>query len=180
MSTPPVKLEDVARLARVSRATASRVLNGATGPSPCTRAAVEAAAAELGYQLNPVARALAIGAPLPGKSRSRVVVAVVGTSRDVLRDPYVGTVVAAIAELASDFEAGVGLEWLALDGSPALMDLAARPDVRGVVLINTTHEVLAQVPRGLSAASCRSVSAAPRSPSSRWTAPLGPRQWCRT
>src|SRR5438132_1479756 len=149
MSTPNVTLEDVARLAQVSRATASRVLNGAPRTSASTRAAVRAAAAELGYEVNPAARALATGSPVRVGSTSRVVVAVVGPSREVLREAYVATVVAAIAELGGDFNAGVGLEWLPISGSSALHDLAARPDVRGVVVINTTNELLAEVPRGL-------------------------------
>jgi DNA-binding LacI/PurR family transcriptional regulator len=148
--TPPnVRLEDVARLARVSRATASRVLNDAAGPSANTRDAVRTAAAELGYELNPVARALATGAGMPAARQGCVVVAVVGADREVLRDAYVATVVAAIAELAGRFGAGVGLEWLPLSGSRALRDLAVRPDVRGVLLINTTHELLTELPPGL-------------------------------
>ncbi|MDN5562617.1 LacI family transcriptional regulator [Luteococcus japonicus] len=56
-STPT--LDDVARLAGVSRATASRVLNSGTTVHEDKRRAVEAAVAKLGYVPNHLARALA-------------------------------------------------------------------------------------------------------------------------
>lgn len=54
-------LEDVAALAGVSRATASRVLNGVSTVRPSAAAAVRRAAADLGYRPNPAARSLARG-----------------------------------------------------------------------------------------------------------------------
>src|SRR5258707_6945391 len=56
-----VTLDLVARLAGVSRATASRVFGGNPGVSPEARAAVKRAAAELGYVPTQVARSLAGG-----------------------------------------------------------------------------------------------------------------------
>lgn len=56
-----VTLDDVARLAGVSRITASRVVGGSTKVSPLTRRAVEEAAAALGYVPNRAARALVTG-----------------------------------------------------------------------------------------------------------------------
>jgi len=55
---------DVARLAKVSAATVSYVLNNVAGQtiSAQTRAAVHAAAKELGYRPNLAARNLAVGA----------------------------------------------------------------------------------------------------------------------
>ena len=50
---------DVARLAGVSTATVSRALNDRGGIAPATRAAIDAAVAQLGYQPNTVARSLA-------------------------------------------------------------------------------------------------------------------------
>jgi DNA-binding LacI/PurR family transcriptional regulator len=69
-----VTSSDVARRAGVSQATVSYVLNKTRGQaiSPATQSRVLRAAAELGYQLNPVARGLrkgrteAVVAPLPG------------------------------------------------------------------------------------------------------------------
>lgn len=52
------KLDDVARLAGVSRATASRVLSGRGPSSGSARSRVEAAVSELGYRTNAVARSL--------------------------------------------------------------------------------------------------------------------------
>ena len=51
-------LDEVAKLAGVSRATASRAINGADRVSPKARAAVEAAVRTLGYSPNPAARSL--------------------------------------------------------------------------------------------------------------------------
>ncbi len=51
-------LDEVARLAGVSRATASRAINGGNRVSPTALAAVEAAVATLGYTPNPAARSL--------------------------------------------------------------------------------------------------------------------------
>jgi DNA-binding LacI/PurR family transcriptional regulator len=53
-----VTLSDVAGMARVSRATVSRVLNGDARVAPAYRSAVSAAAASLGYVPNPAARSL--------------------------------------------------------------------------------------------------------------------------
>lgn len=51
-------LDEVARLAGVSRATASRAINGGIRVSPGARAAVESAVQTLGYTPNPAARSL--------------------------------------------------------------------------------------------------------------------------
>jgi DNA-binding LacI/PurR family transcriptional regulator len=59
--TSKITLEHVAELARVSRATASRVLTGNPRVSPESRRAVERAARKLGYVPNHAARALATG-----------------------------------------------------------------------------------------------------------------------
>src|SRR5437588_2455399 len=49
---------DVARLAGVSTATVSRALNGTGQIAPATRAAIDAAVSQLGYEPNTVARSL--------------------------------------------------------------------------------------------------------------------------
>ena len=54
-------IEDVARVAGVSRATASRVINDAPGASDLLRRRVTQAIADLGYRPNETARALASG-----------------------------------------------------------------------------------------------------------------------
>jgi DNA-binding LacI/PurR family transcriptional regulator len=61
----PVRISDIARIARVSQSTVSRVLNNASTIipiAPATRERVLVAARNLGYRPNPLARALA-GAP---------------------------------------------------------------------------------------------------------------------
>jgi DNA-binding LacI/PurR family transcriptional regulator len=61
VSRTPSTLDQVARAAGVSRATASRVFSGNPAVSAEARAAVERAAAELGYVPNRAARSLAAG-----------------------------------------------------------------------------------------------------------------------
>lgn len=71
ITTARVSLEDVARLAGVSTATVSRVLNGSAAVRESRREAVEKACHELGYVINRAARTLAsrksmtIGAVVP-------------------------------------------------------------------------------------------------------------------
>lgn len=147
MSRPSYRaatIDDVAATAGVSRSTASRVLAG-NGPASerATRLVREAAAA-LGYRANTVAQALA------GATGNRVVVAVVGTDDELLEGTYTGHVVASAATVASDHDLGVGLQRLPLDGSgSALARLADDRSVRGVVLVNTTYDLLDAVPTAL-------------------------------
>jgi DNA-binding LacI/PurR family transcriptional regulator len=141
-----VRIEDVARRAGVSRATASRVLGASaasTHVSAQTAAQVRRAADELGYQPNPVARALASGGGY------RVVIAVVAPTVDALEDAYVGRFVTAAARVADAQDVGVGVQWLPL-GDPAPFELlAADRSALGVVLINSTTAVLDSVPQRL-------------------------------
>lgn len=58
----PVKLAHVARAAGVSVPTASKALNGSGNISPATAARIKGIARQLGYQSNPTARALRVGA----------------------------------------------------------------------------------------------------------------------
>jgi DNA-binding LacI/PurR family transcriptional regulator len=83
-------LEQVAALARVSRSTVSRVVNGHPRVSPEARAAVEAAIARLGYVPNPAARSLAT-------RRSGTVAMVIRESGEqVLEEPFFGAVLRAV------------------------------------------------------------------------------------
>src|SRR3954470_4976753 len=75
-------LEEVAELARVSRATVSRVVNGSTRVSPEVRAEVQAAIGHLGYVPNRAARSL-----VTRRSESIAVVITEPTGR-LFNDPF--------------------------------------------------------------------------------------------
>lgn len=75
-------LDDVARVAGVSRATVSRFVNGGHLVSSTTSEAVARAVAELGYQPNRVARALAT------RRAGAVAVVVPETAERVFADPF--------------------------------------------------------------------------------------------
>jgi len=137
-------LEDVARAAGVSRSTASRVLGGYGPASPATRERVHAAATRLGYAPDPAARALVTGAGY------RLVVAVAGMDAAVLDDPYVDRVVRATADAGAAYGIGASLHWLPLASAELeLHRMAADRSVRGVVLVNTTEQILQALPRRL-------------------------------
>ena len=91
-------LDAVARRAGVSLATASRVVNGSARVSDTTRAAVEAAVAELGYLANPAARMLA-------RRRTDTIALVISEPEDrVFADPFFPPVVHGIAASLADTE----------------------------------------------------------------------------
>ncbi|MGV9371160.1 LacI family DNA-binding transcriptional regulator [Micromonospora tulbaghiae] len=143
MGTPtarPATLDDVARDAGVSRATASRVLGGYGFTSVDARARVRAAAERLDYVPDLAARALVRGAGV------RLVVAVVGRDDTVLDDPYVHRVVSAASRVCAPHGVGVALEWLPLADPSGLARLGADRGVCGVILVNTTRAALDAVP----------------------------------
>jgi len=142
-TTRPATLDDVARAAGVSRATASRVLGGYGFASPDARDRVTTAADRLGYVPNTAARALVRGAGV------RLVVVVSGADATVLDDPYVDRVVSAAARVCAPQGVGVALEWLPLTAPAGLRRLAEYRSVCGVLLVNTTAAVLAEFPARL-------------------------------
>lgn len=83
----PVKLQDVADAAGVSIATASRALSGKKRVSAATAQTVLAAAARLGYSVDPIARALR-----EGSTRT------VGMVVPVLGNPFFAELVAAVED----------------------------------------------------------------------------------
>jgi DNA-binding LacI/PurR family transcriptional regulator len=147
MSRPSYRaatIDDVAAAAGVSRSTASRVLAGNGPASERAARLVHEAATSLGYRANAVAQALA------GAAGNRVVVAVVAADDELLECSYTGHVVASAATVASHHDLGVGLQRLPLGGSgSALAQLVEDRSVRGVVLVNTTYDLLDAVPSGL-------------------------------
>jgi DNA-binding LacI/PurR family transcriptional regulator len=139
-----VRLEDVARAAGVSRATAARALGGYGAASESARSRVDAAAVALGYTADPVARALVTRHGL------RLVVAVAGMTADELRDPYVDRILSAAATTAAPHRLGVSLVWVPVHDAPAhLGRLADDNTVRGVLLVNATVSLLDAVPPAL-------------------------------
>ena len=138
-----VTLEDVARAAGVSRATASRALTGSDTVSTPARERVRVVARRMGYVPDLLARALAAG------TGTRLVIAVAGPDPEVLGDPYVGNVLSAASAVGDRAGVGVSLQWLPLDGSPALGRIAADRSVQGLVLVNVTEPLLAQVPKAM-------------------------------
>jgi DNA-binding LacI/PurR family transcriptional regulator len=80
-------IRQVAAAAGVSRATASRVINGGHLVSPQARAAVEAAIADLGFVPNPVARNLAT------RRTGSVALVIPEPNARLLNDPFFGNVI---------------------------------------------------------------------------------------
>lgn len=83
-----VTLADVARAAGVSPKTASRVINGDPHVAPATRARVEEAVKDLGYQVNVLARSLRRGHDN-----------VVGVIVESVRDPFFSEVIGELEQL---------------------------------------------------------------------------------
>jgi DNA-binding LacI/PurR family transcriptional regulator len=139
-----VTLNDVARAAGVSRATASRVIAGYGASSPAARARVGAAAARLGYTPDLAARALG------GRAGFRLVVAVTGLTPSVLDDPYVDRLVSATATVCAQHGIGVSLQWLPLHAPGEVRRLGEDRGVHGVLVVDATDQVLREVPAALS------------------------------
>lgn len=141
---PPATLGHVARAAGVSRATVSRAITGSGPVSADALRRVQAAAEALGYVADPIARALVSGAG------TRVVVAVTGTSDDILDCEYTARVLMATARVCAPDGLGATVRRVPLeDPLTGLEALARDRTVAGVVLVNTTEAMLAGLPRRL-------------------------------
>lgn len=131
-------IEDVARAAGVSRATASRVINGAPGASGLLRARVHAAVAELGYQPNEVARALASG-------RQRAVDVVAMTNGRGIgwlgTDPYFSRVLAGLMPVLEAVNAQLRVHTIDHERAAEAMEGIAEDATLGAVLANITPEL---------------------------------------
>lgn len=89
----PATLDEVAKVAGVSRATASRAVNGLPYVSRTAREAVEKAVASLGYHANQVARSLATAAKRTGS----IALVVSESERFVVSDPFFGRIMRGIS-----------------------------------------------------------------------------------
>lgn len=138
-----VTLKDVARLANVSVATASRVVTGDGPASPQTRDRVLAAVETLGYVPDAAARALS------GGHGFRLVVAVTGHEPAELDDHYVVRFVASAAATCAPCGVGVSLQWLPYREPGRLCRLAEDRSTRAVLLLNATNALLQAVPAAL-------------------------------
>ncbi|PWW12889.1 LacI family DNA-binding transcriptional regulator [Mangrovibacter plantisponsor] len=106
-----VTAQDVARLAGVSRAVVSRALSNNGSVSPQSRARVEAAARQLGYQVNFLAQGL-------NRQRSQLIGVVVARLTDPFRSTLVNALLSAIqargyqalvTEITDEQETGLSL-----------------------------------------------------------------------
>lgn len=132
-SSKRVTLEEVAKAAGVSRATASRVVNGVATVDESIRAAVQRAIADTGYVPNLAARSLvtrradAVALVLPEESR-------------LLGDPFFGTVIRGVTTVLGP--SGVHLVLMTMDTNTreqVVSDLR-RGRLDGVILIHTDRE----------------------------------------
>nr|MDT0661737.1 LacI family DNA-binding transcriptional regulator [Micromonospora sp. DSM 115978] len=137
-------INDVARVAGVSRATASRVINNAPGASVPLRVRVNAAVAQLGYQPNEVARALASG-------RQRAIDLVAVTDGPGLgwfgSDPYYSRVMAGMMPVLESAGAHLRLHALGLECAMPALDRIATDAGLGIVLASITPSLAVEVHR---------------------------------
>ncbi|SCG12931.1 regulatory protein, lacI family [Streptomyces sp. MnatMP-M27] len=121
--SPPVRpatLEDVAAVAGVSRATVSRVINGATTVDPALRRVVEEAVVSTGYVPHRAARSLvtrrtdSIAVVVSERERRPVSAPFVGR---MFSDPYFGRVVSGLLEVLRP--AGIQMVLMLADDEPS-------------------------------------------------------------
>lgn len=163
-----VTLEDVARVAGVSRATVSRVVNGVATVDPALRKVVEQAVAATSYVPNRAARSLvtrstdSIALVVSEAEHGRVATPFVGR---IFTDPFFGRVVSGVMEEIRP--QGVQMVLMLVDDQESrtkLLSYLKQGHVDGVVLISTHAEdplprqlAEARVPAVLSARPVQSI-----------------------
>ncbi|MFI2290982.1 LacI family DNA-binding transcriptional regulator [Streptomyces niveus] len=142
-ASPPARptLEDVAAVAGVSRATVSRVINGATTVDPALRRIVEEAIATTHYVPNRAARALvtrrtdSVALVVSEQERRPVAEPFVGR---MFSDPYFGRVVGGLLDMLRP--AGVQMMLMLADDAASrdqLLSYLRQGHVDGIVLISS-------------------------------------------
>lgn len=120
----PLTLEDIARLANVSRSTVSRVLNNDPNVRPETRARVEAVIREVNFQPNLAARSLV------ARRTDIVGLVIPAGTEDIFSDPYFGILIQGVSQACNARDYSVML-WLA---EPAYERMAIRKILHGGLL----------------------------------------------
>ncbi|MFJ8361520.1 LacI family DNA-binding transcriptional regulator [Streptomyces sp. NPDC093984] len=124
-------LEEVAARAGVGRGTVSRVINGSPRVSDATRAAVEAAVAELGYVPNTAARALA------ANRTDAIALVVPEPETRFFAEPYFSDMVTGVGAALSDTEMQLLLIFAGSDRERRrLAQYLAAHRVDGVLLVS--------------------------------------------
>ncbi|MBL3666470.1 LacI family DNA-binding transcriptional regulator [Streptomyces sp. M2CJ-2] len=124
-------LEEVAARAGVGRGTVSRVINGSPRVSDATRAAVEAAVAELGYVPNTAARALA------ANRTDAIALVVPEPETRFFAEPYFSDMLRGVGAALSDTEMQLLLIFAGSDRErQRLADYLAAHRVDGVLLVS--------------------------------------------
>jgi DNA-binding LacI/PurR family transcriptional regulator len=128
-----VTLEDVARVAGVSRSTVSRVVNGKATVAPALRKSVEKAIAAMGYVPNLAARSLVT------RSTGSIALAVSDMSAgQIFFDPFFGRVVNGVTQTVRP--RSVQLVLALVDDEPSrrqLLSFLRQGHVDGVILVST-------------------------------------------
>ena len=127
-----VTLEDVAKVAGVSRATVSRVVNGTRNVDVAIQEAVRRAIEKTGYSPNRAARSLVT------RRTDAVALVVAGASDDVFTDPFFGRVVSGVVGFLRDHHTHALL--MLADNPVTRMDVLKRMsqgDVDGALVVTT-------------------------------------------
>lgn len=144
MKTTRPTIEDVARVAGVSRATASRVINNAPGASDPLRARVHATVTQLGYEPNETARALASGR----QSAVDVIALTNGPGIGWLgTHPYFSRVLASMMAVLQGANTQLRLHALGAGSAGDALDEIADTITVGAVLAHITPDLAARFHR---------------------------------
>jgi DNA-binding LacI/PurR family transcriptional regulator len=136
-------IADVARVAGVSRAAASRVLNDVAGVAPEVRQRVRSVMDQIGYRPNPAARALA-----SGRSDVLDLVVVDDCAATFGVNPYYGRVVAGILTALTGVSAHLRVHVVPGPDAPGLLARVIRTTDIGAILVNVPTALAAEIYRG--------------------------------